>query len=134
MRLIVSSLLPHNIHLLFCCILSILALIGLVLMVVSCAAIKRDSVSLLKFLFLRHVQVFSSEMLFISRLKRHQSCFSSHFCFLVIVHSVVQRVVSIVSYGCNQSFFVLFSVVLESLYQCINAIFNAGKSSSYFLS
>ena len=67
---------PHNLHLLFCCILSILALI-------CCAAIRRDSVSLLRFHFLSHVHVFLCEMLLISRLKH--SCFSSYFCFLVIV-------------------------------------------------
>ena len=39
MWLIVSSLSPHSLHLLFCCVLSILALIWLVLMALSCAAI-----------------------------------------------------------------------------------------------
>ena len=69
MWLIVSSLSPHSLHLLFCWILSILALVWLVLMALSCAAIRRDSVSLLKFPFLSHVQVLSYEILFISRLK-----------------------------------------------------------------
>ena len=68
--LIVSPLLPHSLHLLFCCVLSILALIWFVLMALSCAAIRRDSASLLKFPFLSHVQVLSCEILFISRLKR----------------------------------------------------------------
>ena len=44
MWLIVSS--PQSLDLLFCCVLSILALIWLVLMALSCAAIRRDSVSL----------------------------------------------------------------------------------------
>ena len=70
MRLIVSSLSPHSLHLLFCCILSILALIWFVIMALSCAAMRRDSVSLLKFPFLSQVQVFWGEMLFISSLKR----------------------------------------------------------------
>ena len=70
MWLIVSSLSPHSLHLLFCCVLSILALIWLVLMALSCASIRRDSVSLLKFPFLSQVQVFWWEMLFIRRLKR----------------------------------------------------------------
>ena len=85
MWLIVSSLSPHSLHLLFCCFLSILALIWLVLMALFCAANRRDSVSLLKFPFLSQVQVFWCEMLFISRLKCPWSCFSSHFYFLVIV-------------------------------------------------
>ena len=46
MWLMVSSLSPHSLHFLFCCVFSILALIWLVLMA-FCAAIKRDSVSLL---------------------------------------------------------------------------------------
>ena len=50
--LIVSSLSPH---LLFCCVLAILALIWLILMVFSCAAIRRDSVSLIRFPFLSRV-------------------------------------------------------------------------------
>ena len=69
MWLIVSSLSPHNLYLLFCCVLSILALIWLVLLALFCAAIRWDSVSLLKFPFLHHIQVLSSEILFISRLK-----------------------------------------------------------------
>ena len=52
MWLMVPSLSPHSLHLLFCCVLSILALIWLVLMALFCAAIRRDSVSLLKFPFL----------------------------------------------------------------------------------
>ena len=50
--LIVSSLSPHSLHLLFYCVLSILTLIWLVLKALSYAAIRRDSVSLLRFLFL----------------------------------------------------------------------------------
>ena len=64
MWLMVSSLSPHILHLLYCWVLSILALIWLVLMVLSCAPIRRDSVSLLKFPFLSHVQVLSCEILF----------------------------------------------------------------------
>ena len=56
MWLIVSSLSQHNWHLLFCCVLSILALIWLVLMALFCAAIRRDSVSLLKFPLIRFLQ------------------------------------------------------------------------------
>ena len=56
MWLIILSLSPHSLHLLFCCVLSILTLIGLVLMALSCAAIRRDSVSLLRFPFLSQVQ------------------------------------------------------------------------------
>ena len=62
MWLIVSSLSLHSLHLLFCCVLSILALIWLVLMALSCAAIRMDSVSLLRFPFLSQVQVFWCEM------------------------------------------------------------------------
>ena len=51
MWLIVSSKSPHNPHLLFCCVVSILALIRLVLMALFCATIRRDSISLLRFFF-----------------------------------------------------------------------------------
>ena len=78
-RLIVSSLPLHSLHLLFFCVLSLLALIWLVLMALFCVAIRRDSVSLFKFHFLSHVQVLSHEMLVIGRLKRPLSCFPSHF-------------------------------------------------------
>ena len=70
-----SFLSPHCVHLLFCCVLSILALIWLVLMALSCAAISRDSVSLLKFPFLCQVHVFWCEIVFISRLKRPYKLF-----------------------------------------------------------
>ena len=58
MWLMVSSLSPHSLHLLFCCSLSILALIWLVLMALFCAVIRRDSVSLLKCPFLSHVNYY----------------------------------------------------------------------------
>ena len=70
MGLMVSFLSPHNIHLLFCWGLSILALIWLVLLALFCAAIRRDSVSLLRFPFLSHIHIFPCQMLIISRLKR----------------------------------------------------------------
>ena len=70
MWLMFSSRSPHNLHLLFFCVLSILTLIWLVLMALFYAAFRRDSVSLLKFPFLSHVQLFWYEMLLISHLKR----------------------------------------------------------------
>ena len=56
MWLIVSSLSSCKLHLLFCCVLSILCLICLVLMA-FCAAIRRHSVFLLRFPFLSHVMI-----------------------------------------------------------------------------
>ena len=53
--LIVSSLSSHNLYLQSFCVLPIISLIWLVLMVLFCAAISRDSVSLLKFSFLNQV-------------------------------------------------------------------------------
>ena len=55
--LMVSSQSPHSLHLQLSSVLSIFALIWLVLMALSCAAIRRDSVSLFKFTSLSHVQV-----------------------------------------------------------------------------
>ena len=54
--------------------------------------------------------------------------FSGHF------RSADPCVVSIVSGGCNQSSSQLFKVVFESLYRHVNAVFNAGKSSSSLFS
>ena len=125
MWLMFSSLSLHCLHLLFCCVLSSLALIWLVLMALFCAAIPRDYVSLLKFPFLSQVQVFSWEVLFISRLKTPIELFFFPFLFPSHFHFVGYRVVCIV-----QSSFVFFYVVFESLYRCVNAVFNAGKSSS----
>ena len=84
MCLMVLSLSPHSLHLLFFCVLSILTLIWLVLMALFYAAIRRDPVSLLKFSFLSHIQVFLCEMLLISHLK-HTVLFFFPFYFLVIV-------------------------------------------------
>ena len=84
MRLIVSSLSRQNQHSQFCCVLSILHLIWLVLMALLGPAIWRNLVSLLRFLFLSHVHVFLSEISFVSRLKCPQSYFSFHFRFQVI--------------------------------------------------
>ena len=54
-------------------------------MAIFCAAIRRDSISFLKFLFLSHVLVFLCLISLVCRLKYPYSCFSSHFCFLIIV-------------------------------------------------
>ena len=84
MRLVVSFLSPYNLHLLFCCVLSLLAIIynifnakqrhkdqsyQLVLMALFCVTFRRDSVSLLRFTFLSHIHIFSCEMILISSLK-----------------------------------------------------------------
>ena len=99
MWLIVSPLTPHNLHLLFCCMLYILAFIWFVLLTLFFSAIWRDSVSVLRLPFLCNIYVFSCEILFVSRFKRPQSCFSSHFCSLFINHSSGPCVFKIVS-GC----------------------------------
>ena len=63
MWLIVWSLSADSQHLLFCWVVSILALIWLVLIALFCDAIRRDSVSFLKFPFLSQVQVLWCEIL-----------------------------------------------------------------------
>ena len=108
MWLMVSSLSPHCLHLLFCCVLSVFTLIWLVLM--------------------------ACEMLFISRLKTPMELFFFPFLFLSFCHSVIYRFVSIVSDCRNQSSFVFFYVVFKSLYGFVNAVFDAGNSSSSLFS
>ena len=129
MWLIISSLLPHNVHLLclvcFC--------FKIVLMALFFAAIRRDSVSLLRFPFLNHVQVFSCENLLVCRLKCPYSCFSSNFCFLVIfillmfVFTVLLLVVVISLPSC---FFLCLLVVISMHLRYLNA----GEFSSSFFS
>ena len=101
------------------------------LIALFCAAIRRDSVSLLRFPFLSHVHVFLCEMSLVSLLKRSYSCFFSPSLFSGYFLSVDPHVLSIISGGCNQSNSALFYVDFES-YRCINAVFNASKSSSSF--
>ena len=81
--LMVSSPSPHSLHLLFCWVLSILVLIWLVLMALSCAAIRRDSVSLLKFPFLSHVQVLSNYFKFLIYMNTHARLSSNLLSFLL---------------------------------------------------
>ena len=71
------------------------------------AAIRRDSVSLLRFPFLSHIHICPNEMLLVSCLKYQYSCFSSHFCFLIIF---------VVSGGCFPQHF-----SMKSLSCCIDA-------------
>ena len=82
---IVLSQSPHNLPLQFCYVLSILALTLLVLMALFSAAIRKDSVSLLKFSFLSHVHVFSREIPPVSRLKYHKVAFFPFFFFLLFL-------------------------------------------------
>ena len=56
--------------------------------------------------------------------------FSFTFLFPSYCHSVVHRVLSIFSGVCNESSVVFLYIVFESLYRCVNTVFNGGKSSS----
>ena len=53
-------------------------------MALFCAALRRESVSLLRFPFISYVQDFSCEISLVCHLECPYSSFSSHFCFLVI--------------------------------------------------
>ena len=94
--LIVSCLSPHNQHLLFCCVLSIVGLTLSFLMALFCAAVRRDSVSRWRFPFFSHIQLFSYELSLVCCLKYQSNCFfsslfSSNYCscdsFVVCVFS-----------------------------------------------
>ena len=82
-------------------------------MALFCAAVRRDSDSLLKLPFLCHIQVFSCEMSLVCRLKCPYSCFLPIFVFNFFC-SVDACVVSITSGRCNQSSSAFFKVVFES--------------------
>ena len=117
MWLIVS---PHNIHLLFSCVLPILALIWMVHMAVFWDAIRRYSVSLLWFPFHCHIQVFSYKMSLFCRLKYLYRYFSSRFCFrvilvLLILVLYVLFLVTVISLFCA---FLCRHWVVVLMYQC----------------
>ena len=77
--LVVSSVCPHNLHLLFCCLAYFCFVI--VLMALVCAGIRRDSVSLLRFPFLSHVQVFLRKISLVCRFKFPYNCIYYHFFY-----------------------------------------------------
>ena len=89
-------------------------LLWLLLLTLFCAAIKRHSVSLLRFPFLCHVHIFSYLIFLVCCLKYLYSCFSSYFCHLDFKIIVVLSVIisnDIAVTGCsNQSFFALFYI------------------------
>ena len=60
-----------------------------------CALFIRDSVSLLMFPFLSHVQVFSCDVSLVPLLKYLFSCFSSYFYFLVFFFFLLMLALSI---------------------------------------
>ena len=81
------------------------------------AAIRRDSVSLLRFPFLIHVKVFSCRISLVSCLKCPYSCFSFPFLFSSYC-SVDDCVACNVAGGCNQSSSELF---MKSSSRCIDS-------------
>ena len=111
---------PRSLHLLFCWVLSILAF--LVLTALSCAAIRRDSVSFWKFPFLSFVVW---DIVYLS-FKPPIEWFSFPFLFPSCCHSVVHRVLSFASGGCNESSFVFFVyslwVVVSMRLQCCQVL------------
>ena len=81
--------------------------------IVFCCYLKRFSL-FLNVSFRSQVQVFTSEIFWIRRLKYPYSCFSSHFCFVVIV--------------------VLFVLIFSVLFQVSNVLFEGSKCSQPCLS
>ena len=102
-------------------------------MALFCAAIIRDSVSLLRFPFLSHVQSLYVILVWCVAWKV-DAIFFFPFWFSSYCFSVISCSVCVVSDCCNQSFFALLYVVFESLYRSIDAIFNADESSSSIFS
>ena len=88
-------------------------------MALFCAAIRSDSVSLLRFPFLSHVQVFSSEISLVCLRKCLYCRCSYHFLFSCYFCSVDPYVVCIVSGRGNQPYSALFML---SSSRCIDAL------------
>ena len=77
----------------FCWVLSVFAF-----NIIGPYGVFYDWVSLLMFLFLRHVQVISYATSLVCRVKYPYSCFSSHFCFLFpFFFSVILPLLSLVA-------------------------------------
>ena len=98
-------------------------------MIMSCPRIRRNLVSLIIFSFPSHAQLFSGGISLVYRLKYPCSCFTSHFCFLVIVILLIfsQPMLflgRVINCSC------LFVYIFDSSYQCIDAILNTDESSS----
>ena len=129
-RLIVSSLSSHTLLLLFCCVLSLLVLIWLVLMVFFCVALRRDSVSLFRF---SHVK-FSRERRHFWCLKISRFFFSSHYYFLVIFVLLILVWSVLFLLVMDQCSSALFYIFFESLYRCINVVFKTDTSLSFIFS
>ena len=128
MWLFVSSLSPHNLHLLFCCVLSILALIWLVHMALFCVVIRRNSFSLLRFHFLSHIHVLFVSDSALKSLKTFMQLFFFLFLFSGYFRSVGRRVVSIVYSGCNQSYSALYYYYYYLLIIVFHWSFTGSKS------
>ena len=102
-----------------------------IVMVSFRAAIWRDSVSFLRFLFLRHVQVLSSKISLVYRLK-YPCNFFLLFCFLVIDVLLVLVFLLLFLVALISLSLLFFHVVFESSGRWANPIFNAGDSSFSF--
>ena len=82
--LIVSFLFLYNLHLQFCCVINFCFDINSCDDII-CAAISKDSISLLRFSIHSYVQFILRGISPFCRLKYLYICFSSHFCFQLIV-------------------------------------------------
>ena len=103
-------------------------------MALFCAAVWRDSVSLLKFPFFFKpcLGLLMWDFVCLS-LIIYTQLFFFPFLFYNYCCSVGSCVICAVSSRCNQSFFVHFYEVFKSSYRYIDAIFNAGNPSSHFI-
>ena len=97
----------------FCCVKSIFPLIQLVLMALFCAAVTRDSISLLKSPFCCNILSFAISQA--CRLKYPYSCFSSHFCLLVFIFCFV-LMLPLLPLAAVISLFLLFLMYFSGLY------------------
>ena len=92
-----------------------------------CSYQKRFNFSL-KFPFFNYVKVLSSIIFLDCRLIDPSTCFSSHFCFLVILVCCFCFLYCL--WWMQSVCLCAFYIVFEPLYRCIDAFLNVGMSSS----
>ena len=116
-------------HFLFSCVLSVFITIRLAFWHWFVFSISRNSVSLLRFPFLSHFQVFTFAILLVCCLKYLYSCFSSHFSSFYYTSVLLLLLLLLVA---TISFCLISFMFSSTLYCVMYIILKAGKPRYYY--